>query len=330
MPPVDWPIIQSLLLTMILPGCGVAAAVLAVIYSWTRSEFGRSAGASLAFIAGLATGNFVPGLAAGNWWGELVPFWSIHRIVPNGDEPVHTAPLLWTGWQIETGWYSLFSATLLAILAEVAIEWSLRRRTPAREATRARVLAASVCAAWLIPWSDLLSYRSLVGSSGAILILITAIALLAAVIWLNTEATRFYGQSAWGYLVPLAMSMAWCGSAAFVLVLSHSAKFADLAIVISCAIFGVGLIVAIYRQRPKTLYAGPATFIPALMLGGTLNTYSDIPFAAFALIGAAPALTKLLCRGRLRNWFETRPLALLAAFLIPCGIAVGLAMRAEL
>ncbi len=317
MPPLDWSIVQSLLLTIVLPSCGVAAGVLAVVFAMTRSETRRSMGASLAFVAGLGAGNLVPGLAAKNFSGELVPFFAIHRVADQLEQDggaVGRAIL--SAWEIETGWYSLFSVTLVAVLAEIVIDGALRQHSHFRWALLARGVIAIVSAIWLTPWG-LLSTRPWVGS------------LLAAVILLNTTTLRVVGQSKQGHFVPMILAVAWGGSAATVLVLAHSARFADLAIVLSCALAGVGLLILLYRLRSTSLYSGPATYLPGLMLGGYLNTYSQIPAVSFGLMAIAPGLLVLLHGDTLRRWFEARPIALLATFLIPCVLAVGLAIRAE-
>jgi hypothetical protein len=93
---------------------------------------------------------------------------------------------------------------------------------------------------------------------------------------------------------------------------------------------GAGFVMALARVQPKAIFAGPACFVPALMLGAQQNTHSDIPVAAFALIASAPLWLGILYLHKVRNWIESRPIFVMIWFLIPCSVAVGLAMRAEL
>ena len=48
-----WPVVQSLLLTVVLPGFGVGAVLLTTVCVTTRSETGRMIGGALALYHGL-------------------------------------------------------------------------------------------------------------------------------------------------------------------------------------------------------------------------------------------------------------------------------------
>ena len=113
-----WPVVQSLLLTVVLPGFAVGAGVLAGVCIATRSESSRLIGGVLA-LAG--------GLALGNWARGLLPWWSL-----------------------ELGWPSLFPATLagmvgaaVAALASSAQGW--------RWGLELRLIVVAGCAFWLAP-----------------------------------------------------------------------------------------------------------------------------------------------------------------------------------
>ena len=100
-----WAVVQSMLLSVVLPGFAVGAGLLAVVCAATRSETGRLIGAALALAGGLAVGNFT---------GGLLPWWSL-----------------------ELGWPGLFPATLVAIgggvvsalaPAQCCVHWGLALR----------------------------------------------------------------------------------------------------------------------------------------------------------------------------------------------------------
>ncbi len=309
MPPVDWAIIQSLLLKIVLPSFGVGLGILAAAVFATRSVTARSVAASLAFVGALAIGNFR---------AELVPFFAVQYAVErseNQESGLHgSVPFQ---WEFETGWYSLFSVVVIAVLAEAIIDWRLRHKLRRGFAAILAAIVAVLLAVWVTPSDMRTSLPWTVG-------------LLAAVFLLNTLALRHAGQFQYGHCVPLFVAVVWGGSATGVAVLAHSARFADLAMLLSCSIAAVGIMQLIARQRWTSFFSGPATFVPGLILGAALNTYSEIPVASFVLVAVAPAFLTLLRLPRLRNWCESRPVTLAIAFVVPCVIAVGLAMRAEL
>ena len=116
MPP--WPVVQSLLLTVVLPGFAVGAGLLAGVCIATRSESSRLIGGALA-LAG--------GLALGNWARGLLPWWSL-----------------------ELGWPSLFPATLAAIGGGVVAELASSAQGW-RRGLGLRFVAVAGCAFWLAP-----------------------------------------------------------------------------------------------------------------------------------------------------------------------------------
>ena len=78
------------------------------------------------------------------------------------------------------------------------------------------------------------------------------------------------------------------------------------------------------------LFTGPAVFFPALMLGGATSTFSEVPWANFILIALVPCLLWSLCLPPMRHW-SGRALVTAAAVavLVPCAVAVILALHAE-
>jgi len=118
---------------------------------------------------------------------------------------------------------------------------------------------------------------------------------------------------------------------AVVLVLGHSARFAQLAGVLA-ATCGVAMVAVLWRPefRPA-IPAGPvaAGVCVSLALLAMFYDASDVPRAAFILSGVAPAgvgLTRLLGVERIGPWRAAG--VHLAAVLLPLAIAVLLVLRA--
>jgi hypothetical protein len=63
-----WPVVQSMLLSVVLPGFGVAAGLLAAVCAATSSVQVRLIGGAVALMGGLAAGNFA---------SSLLPWWSL-------------------------------------------------------------------------------------------------------------------------------------------------------------------------------------------------------------------------------------------------------------
>ena len=304
-----WPVVQSMLLTVVLPGFAVGAGVLTVICAATRSETIRLIGGALALMGGLAAGNFTRG---------LLPWWSL-----------------------EVGWPSLFPATLAAVSGGVVAALASARqgalpgapgmarpdaclapvpgeaRRSAPSIGRFGFLTMAGCAFWLAP----------AGSPPAHLGLF---ALLFSASALNWEAFRRSGVQSLGRGALLALAIPWGLAAATVLIHAHSARFCDLAVLQTATLAGLGLIAALRRLDAAPLFAGPAVFFPALMLGGAANTFSEVPVASFILVALAPcALWSLKLPPIRQRSVRALAAAAVIAVLVPCAVAVILALRAE-
>ena len=279
-----WSEVQSMLLTVVLPGFAVGAGLLAGVCAATRSETGRLIGGALALAGGLALGNFTRG---------LLPWWSM-----------------------EAGWPSLFPSTLVAIAGGIGAALALSR-CGTRWNLGLRLLTMAGCAWWLTPVSPALS------RVGVFVLLFAASAL-------NWEAFRRTGSRSLGTSALLALAIPWGGAAATVLILAASARFFDMAVLLTATLAGIGLIAALRKLDVTALFLASAVFLPALMLAGAANTFSEVPAASFVLIGLAPCALWSLNLPPLRRWSGRAPVAAaVVAVIIPCLVAVALAMRAE-
>jgi len=279
-----WPVVQSMLLTVVLPGFAVGAGLLAGVCVATRSDKLRLIGGALALAGGLALGNFTRG---------LLPWWSLER-----------------------GWPSLFLATLVAIIGGV-IGSLVSTKQGWRAGQVVRLIALAGCAFWLAP-------------TGSPLTQLGFFTLLFAAGVLNWEAFRCSAVQSLGSGALLALAIPWGLAAATVLIHAHSARFCDMAALQTATLAGVGFVAALRRLDVSSLFAGPAIFFPALLLGGAANTYSEVPRAAFLLVALVPCTLWTLQLPPIRRWScPTLTAAALVLVLVPCGIAVALAMRYE-
>ena len=279
-----WTVVQSMLLTVVLPGFAVGAGLLAGVCAVTRSESARMIGGALALAGGLAVGNFTRG---------LLPWWSL-----------------------ELGWPSLFPATLAALGGGVVAAIVSARRGW-RWGLALRLITAAGCAWWLTPASPPLSrlgFFILIFAGGA----------------LDGEMFRRNKVQSLGPIALLVLVVPWGLAAATVLIHAHSARFCDMAVLLTATFAGVALVAAVRKLDVAAMLAGPAVFIPALMLNGATNTFSDVPWASFILIALVPCLLSGLCFPPIRHRFGRALIAAAAvAVLVPCAVAVVLALRAE-
>lgn len=279
-----WSVVQSMLLSVMLPGFAVGAGLLAAVCAATRSETGRMIGGALALGGGLAAGNFTRG---------LLPWWSL-----------------------ETGWPSLFPATLAAIGGGV-VATLLSSRRDCRWGLALRLITAAGCAWWLTPAGTASS------RVGFFLLLFTGSSL-------NREALRREASQSLGRAALPALLLPWGAAAATVLIHAHSARFCDLAVLLTATQAGISLTVFLRKLDVAAHFAGPAVFFPALMLGGAANTFSEVPVASFILVALAPCALWSLRLPPARRWSgRTRATAACVVIVIPCAVAVILAARAE-
>jgi hypothetical protein len=98
----------------------------------------------------------------------------------------------------------------------------------------------------------------------------------------------------------------------------------------SATLAGIGLIATIRKLELTPIFAGPAVFFPALMLNGAESTFSEVPVASFILVAVAPCALWCVSLPPMRSQpGRALTVATTIAILIPCTVAVALAMRAE-
>ena len=114
------------------------------------------------------------------------------------------------------------------------------------------------------------------------------------------------------------------------MIYAHSARFADAATLLACAVFGVAVIAWWMRVDTRTIALPVAAYVPALMLAGYHETFSEVPMASFVLVGLAPwTLSVCLLRSSQRLPKPMQFAMEMLLPLLPVVVAVGLAIRAE-
>lgn len=119
-------------------------------------------------------------------------------------------------------------------------------------------------------------------------------------------------------------------SGSIVLIHAHTARFADVALMLAGGSVGIAVIAAWRRCNLGGTTPIAATVLAGLMLAAQQSTFSDVPAGCFALVAMAPLtlipLIFVRSAGRVRWKF---PIAGWILLLIPASIAVILAVRAE-
>ena len=176
----------------------------------------------------------------------------------------------------------------------------------------------AVVAAWLLAadWDDLSPSRT------------TQIVSLAVCMVLWSQLFRPLPRKLPGPAGP-ALLWATVTAASIVLALSGSLRFAQIAIAISAAMFGVG-VVAI--RSPERDHLRGASLLSALAVVGPLyigwvNSFSDVPFVAYAIVAAAPLLAWPAVGGPLAKLTSAKR-ALAIAVLPFVGLAIGVTIAA--
>jgi hypothetical protein len=292
-----WPQVEGALRTLMLPAFAAAAAVLAITCAVTKRPGLRMAGGVLALVAGLAAGNYFRELL--DWWPRQTP----------PDEPPERA--LW--WALARGWPALLPVTTAALALGLLAEL-LPGRVPG---ILLRMLTAAGVAGWMTEALEPFSKTATFG-------------VLFAGMVLNHEALLFAAGRTLGRTSLFMFALPWGSTAATVLIFAHSARFADLAGLMMASVAGAGAIAVILKLESRALFAAPAAFFPPLLLAGKVNLFGEVPTSAFACAAFAPCALWLLCLPAMQRC-SPRAFAVAAviAICIPCAVAVGVAVWYE-
>ncbi len=193
----------------------------------------------------------------------------------------HTAKLL--PWEaVEKGWAGWIAAALAtagvaAVLRLVEHKWP--KPKPWYWLVTAR-LAVCAAAAYCLaeswdPWER------------------SPVALGLAVVMFCCWEGLLLAHKRWGgkLFIP-SILVVWGFSCAGVLIYGHSARFCDLAILMTLSLSGLAVPLILKNATPSLwhdLVAIPAISFPALMLAGAANTWSEVTKGMYAATATAPA-----------------------------------------
>jgi hypothetical protein len=242
-----------------------------------------------------ACGALIAGLVAGNHFHHLLDWW----------------PTPWLrGWRV-----------LLPVMAGLSLLATLLAMLPPRTHGGVRLglrILLAAASTWLL--RDTLAPLTEISTYGMLLFVVV----------LTWEISRAACASIPPHASLLWLTMLWGGAAAALLIFAHSARFSDLAILLTTSLCGVGLIGMWWKLELSFLLAVPCIFLPSLLLAGAANTYSEVPVSAFAWIAFAPAALLLLLLPQIQRWpMRALTLVALIALVIPCAVGVALAARVE-
>ncbi len=164
MSPLDWSIVQSALLFLALPSFGVAVEGTVLSLVLVRGESYRCAAASIAWLAGLALGN------------------AFSKVISVA--------------KFETGWRSLFWATMLAVTIEIGINLVHDRRPDPIVSIGGGLILALLSGLLLTSWDETVSRPWMAG-------------LFVSVICSNWQTLRFLGARRYGAGVPVLVAFIW-------------------------------------------------------------------------------------------------------------------------
>lgn len=125
--------------------------------------------------------------------------------------------------------------------------------------------------------------------------------------------------------VPFALSLSFF-AASVLLIHAGSARLTDVATVLSAALAGVAAVAWWRGTDASSVAPAVALLLPGVLLTGQQETFSEVPWTAFALAAGAPLM--LAPTFFLRDW---KPIGIrlvqLGLALIPLGIAIFLAAQ---
>lgn len=313
MPPIGE--VLDALLHAVLPAVVASAAAFALVAKLAPARLAYAAGA-LALACGFLAGNHFRGAIDYRVdferplnvtdLGRALKATFISPSDDSSEEGIVTPPLpyYWLPWTAG-----------LALVAGLAA-----RKTPAVAAWPIRVAAVGVATALAVP--SYLRQESpwlLAAFAGTVP---CEWVLLERLVRESTPERLRFG--------PAAVGSAAFFAASLVILHAHSARLADIAVILSAALGAIAAVGALLRADAEAVAPGVAVALPALMLSGFADTFSEVPATAFLLTAAAPLALAPLLLPRVRSlvWPKWTAVAgMLAA--APLFLAVVLAMRAE-
>jgi hypothetical protein len=242
---------------------GPAAGAALLVFGVGLLAFGKKAAvpaAALAMLAGLGTANYFR-LVFDPWWPERRS----------------------EGGYVGSAWIPVLY--LAALLNGVLATGS---GVPRWGAWWLRISVGFVAALVLVPHDLYSTWPVLVDRSPfpfrAKVWPLAAFTLAVALGWAGTSAAA---RKEPGGVVGLGLALTLFG-ASFVVIHAHFAKFADVLSIAGAALLIIAIVAAFTRVEVTGATAGVALLLPSALIVAATETYSEVPWYAFALAGLPP------------------------------------------
>jgi hypothetical protein len=211
-----------------------------------------------------------------------------------------------------SSWNRLPWIALAALAVGVAVRLP---RTPLSVWLLLRASLAAAAAWWVVPAEVWLETPWLPATFGAVI--------LAEWVLLEFLAAKPPGGS-----VPWMLAMtAFCAAA--ILIHAGTARLMDVATVLGAALFGVGAATWWQQSESGGAVSGAVLVLPGILLMGQQETFSEVPWTAFAFAACAPLTLALTLLPPIRLWPGWKiGLCRFALVLVPVAVAVLLAVQA--
>ncbi len=152
------------------------------------------------------------------------------------------------------------------------------------------------------------------------------LALVVAGIWAVADEQA---QRNPGAIVPVWLALVFL-AAAVVLIHAHSKRYMDTAGILAASLLGVGLASFWRLGETGPVTGGAVVFLAGLMLSGQTQTFSQVPWISFVLVGLAPLALGVGFLPFLARWNSfPRLLTQTLVLLAPLIAAVVLAIQNE-
>lgn len=298
-----------------LPAAGGASLIVCLFVRLGRRA--GSLGSAAAVIVGFLWANF--GLP------EPKPEWERTADAPFAWESTGR-PLPWTPDEDSSHtWHWLpYAALTLVVVGMLSrcLGWLVKRYVPQRQWWVAnlsvwlpRLGAVVLVASWLVAerWTE---------RHGTWLVHALGAAMFLQWLILDGIARAEAGGKVAGYLALIFLS------ASVMFVFHQWPTLAEVAIILGCAMFGVAIAAGATKSDTSGAVPAGVVFLPGLLLTGWEQQDSQIPVAAFWLIGLAPlALTPFLIPRLMRQTCCQIPISQAVLVAIPVAIALVLTVR---
>jgi hypothetical protein len=210
-----------------------------------------------------------------------------------------------------SGWHWLFWAATLAML----VEWAARQSdVSALAGELLRALTAGHAAWLLVP-------------AGMREEMFWSVPAFAGAVFVEWVILRRVADQTPGGTLPLALAVPFLGAAA-VLIQSHTALLADIAVWTAATLGGMAVVAWWRRAETGTVMPAVAVMLPGLIVAGYYETFlHEVPLSAYVLAALTPVATIVVLAPPIAGLrMPLRYAVSVAMLVVPTAITVALAM----